>query len=146
MGSKVTTQSVANPADQRVQMEGSLGAGAQFIAPAATVANPGSVASNLGSMSTLKQTFTSNTTGLTSADVRQMMLDQEIAAGENVKQVTQLSTKALEASSAVLGNLSAGRAAGTLSMTEPAASADWTKLVPYGIVGLFLLAMLRRKT
>jgi hypothetical protein len=139
--SRVYTRTVANPQDLRVQVEGGLGVGSQFIAPAATVANPGGVASQLGNFSTLHQSFSTQTTGLPSEDVRQMLLDQELGAAEAVKSVTQLSSEALASMSAtVSGARAAGSAVGVTS--EPS---DWSKYIPIAVVAVAIFAMTRRK-
>lgn len=134
-GSYVSTQTISAPADQRVQLE-TIGAGSQFVAPGATVANPGAVAGSVGSYSQLTQNWSQpiTTTGLTSAEVRQMLIDQEAGAQESMGRVTQLSSEAIKASSAALG---------TLATAKTGEATDWTKYIPYVIVGVIVIAMAR---
>jgi hypothetical protein len=133
----ITTQTISNPADQRAQVE-SLAEGSQFVAGGATVANPGAVAGTVGSYSTLNQDYkyTTSVQGLTSDQVRQMLLDQQLSGQESVKQVTQLSSAALKSSEAALNTLAATK------VEEPT---DWTRYIPYGVVAVIVLAMMRRR-
>jgi len=130
--SSVVTQTVANPADQRVQLE-TQGAGSMFISPGATVAQPGAVAGSVGSYSQLTQNQQTTVTGLTSDQVRQMLLDQEVSAQESVKQVAQLSSSALATSTEAMK---------TLATAKTGETTDWTKYIPFLVVGVIAVAML----
>jgi hypothetical protein len=148
MGSKsyVSTQTVTSPADLRVQLE-SLGAGGQFISPAATYASPGAVAGSVGSYSQLTQSFNQpiTTTGLTSKEVRDMLMVQQEGAGQAVREVSQLSTEAIKAGQAALQTVSASgqSAIQTLAAAKTGEATDWQKYIPYAAVAVIVIAMAR---
>lgn len=146
MGSKsyISTQTISAPADQRVQLE-TIGAGSQFVSPAATVANPGAVAGSVGSYSQLTQNWSQ--VGMDSASIRQMLLDQQVGATESLGKVTQLSTAAIEASTAALGTLStsSSSALGTLAAAKTGEPTDWQKYIPYAIVAVIVIAMAKNR-
>lgn len=129
--SSVKTYTITKTADQRTQID-AIGAGGQFVAPEATVANPGAVAGRVGDYSQLSQEFAISTQGMTGDQVRQMLADQQAAQSEAMRQVTQLSSGAIESSSAAVKSLAAGQAGGT---------GDWTRYVPFLVVGLVVLVL-----
>jgi len=137
MGSKsyISTQTISAPADQRVQLE-TIGAKSQFVSPGATVANPGAVAGSVGSYSQLTQNWSQPITGLTSAEVRDMMMVQQAGATESLGKVTQLSTAAIQASNAALG---------TLASAQTGKPTDWQQYIPYAIVAVIVIAMARSR-
>lgn len=133
--SSVVTTTQTTSADQRSQVD-SLGAGSQFVAPEATVANPGAVAGSVGNYSQLSQNFAVTTQGMTGEQVRQMLLDQETGTAQALDAVTQVSSDAVKASSDAVNTLAAGQSGGT---------GDWTRYLPYIVVGVLGLMMMRRR-
>jgi len=142
MGSAyVATQTISNPADQRVQVE-SLGQASQFISPGATVAAPASVAGSVGSYSTLEQRWSSVQQGLTGQEVRDLLSDQEAVAGSTLDRYTAVSDKALSGAIRALESLSAAQPLTPVSSMPAAQKADLSKWLPLAIAGGVVLLML----
>jgi hypothetical protein len=127
--SSSTVHTASRTQDQRIGVEGGLGGGL-LAGPESNVALPGAIATRVGDFSTMTQSFTGNKfrVGMTSAEVKDIVTG---ATAQNTAQLAAVSDFGQSALSAV----SAARTG------EPS---DYTRYIPYVIVGLIALAVVRR--
>lgn len=117
--------STSTTADQRVQLETT--AGGQFVGPAATVANPGSLQISTGQASSVNLSG-KYAIGMSGAEVKELLAQQSLVSQSMLDAQATASTKLADLATTAL-------------QVQSATPIDWQKYIPYIVGGVVVIAV-----